>query len=106
MVNKLTLKEKLEYLEYAYVNCHEFHTDKLDCSISIARQSIQLTFSEIMKHFNNKSIFFCGVKEDYFTKEKYYDVGFRTEDLNEKRVELFLWLKVRVDLMEILINQK
>lgn len=86
--HKLTLKQKRDICQRAYKLSFNWWVDTLDCSISICRQKVDMTFEEIMKKLDKTSLFFMMHRNSEV--ENYLEVGFRTGI----DVEYFLWLQV------------
>ena len=88
----LPLEQKRAILEDCKEICFRWWTDKLDCSVSWARQSIDMTFEEIMGKFDDKA-HFVVIDRDFYPidEKKHFEIGFRA--MSGIDYFLFLWVK-------------
>lgn len=73
--------------------CYDWRVDILDCSKSIYRKPIKMSFEEIMSKFDNKS-YFTVIHRNKFG-ENFIEFCFSTNNINEE--SYFLWIFVNPD---------
>ena len=98
----LSLEQKIAILKDCKEICFRWWTDKLDCSVSFARQSIDMTFEEIMEKFDKKA-HFVVIDRAFFPidKKKHFEIGFSTMS----GIDYFLFLWVENDKMPMIIEK-
>jgi hypothetical protein len=111
-VDKLSLSKKIEIMNYAKSICFKWWVDKLDCSVSISRQKIDMSFDEIIEKFTNKCHFVIihrrgDTKWKDKDKDNLYDewcgeIGFCTMGLG---IDYYLWIYITEEQLENLINK-
>jgi len=76
----LSLSQKIELLRDCKESCHTWWVDKLDCSVSLSRQQIDMDFEEIISKLNdNDSAHFVIIDREFlpFEAVKHFEIGFR-----------------------------
>ena len=98
----LSLEQKIAILKNCKEICFRWWTDKLDCSVSLARQSIDMTFDGIMEKFNNEA-YFVVIDRDFYPidKMKHFEIGFRAMS----GIDYFLFLWVEDEKMPAIIEK-
>jgi len=75
----LNLDQKLALLNDCKAVCFRWWVDKLDCSVSLSRQAVEMTFEEITQKLSNKSHFVVIDRTFYMKCEKkHFEIGFCT----------------------------
>lgn len=97
----LTLDERRSLLLKAKAKCLRWWTDKLDCSVSFARQSIEMSFDEIMGKFSNRCHF--SVIHRRSDRENHLEVAFST--LDAFGPTYFLWIEVDPSLIPEFVDE-
>lgn len=90
-------------LRKAYSVCERWWFDKLDCSVSCARQVIAgVSFEEAMSHFG-KGAFVSVIhrRQVIPVDEHYLEVGFRSM---ESQSDYFLWIIVPLDKADEIVD--
>lgn len=100
LIPTLTLEQKCQICYQAKEIADRWWVDKLDCSVSFARQLIEMDFETIMSKLNEKALFSI-IHRNYIDCENYIEVGFRTFENDSP--DYFLWICFDLDkLPEIL----
>ena len=93
---ELNLEQKIALLNDCKAVCLRWWVDKLDCSISICRQAVEMTFEEITQKLSNKSHFVVIDRKFHMKGEnKYFEIGFCTMT----NIEYFLFIHVEDEMM-------
>jgi len=90
--NELSMEEKISLLYDCKEICYEWHADKLDCSVSWARQHVDCTFEEILGHLKEKAAFVVidrGTWGDWNNID-HFEIGFRSMEA----IDYFLFIEV------------
>jgi hypothetical protein len=98
----LTKKKKKEIIDFSYKKCFNTWVDILDCNISWRRQTIDMSYKDVMKRFNQKCHFVIIDRYDLLTKSRYGEVGFNTLGSGP---EYFLYILVTSDILEEIVNK-
>ena len=99
---ELTLAQKIALIKDCMAICFNWWADKLDCSVSLARQRIDFTFDEIMEKFNNDAHFVVVDRKFHMTFEKkHFEIVFRTMT----GISYFLWIQVEDEKMQVIIEK-
>jgi hypothetical protein len=93
--NELSIAEKLSMLRDCKAISYEWRADKLDCSVSIQRQSFDCSFDEILSYLQdsthvvviNRGTWGSPLGDD----REHFEIGFRTM---EGRIDYFLFIQV------------
>jgi len=94
-VQGLTLEQSEALIWKARGVCERWWVDKLDCRESFCRQSIDMSFEEVMSRFGEKSHFVVIHRRPPIGfPDEYLEVGFRTM---ESPVDYFLWIVVPLE---------
>ena len=93
------------FFKKAYKLSYEFWLDKLDCTVSYARQKVEgATFEDAMSHFGDRAISIVVLRDGAAlarNEEPYYEVGFRSMG---RDVDWFLYLLVNVKVESELVE--
>ena len=103
-VQTLTHEERVTLLWDCKAISYKWWADKLDCSVSYARQRIECTFDEILEHLVHRAhlvVIDRGTWGD-FDKRKHFEIGFRSM---EDPVDFFLFIEVENDRMSPIIEK-
>ena len=99
---ELSLAQKTAILKDCKEICFRWWTDKLDCSISWARQIIDMTFEEIMNKFNDEAHFVVVDRVFWpIDENKHFEIAFRSMTA----IDYFLWLWVEDEKMQMIIQK-
>ena len=99
---ELSLEQKIALIKDCKEICFHWWTDILDCSVSFARQRIDMTFEEIMTKFNNKAHFVVIDRFYHMLDEKkHFEIGFSTM----VGIEYFLFIWVEDEKMPMIIEK-
>ena len=106
----LTLGQKREICIEAKKVCFEWWVDKLDCSKSVARQNIEMSFEDILKKLTDDCHFVFIYRRGYenWKNNKYFkhtwsiEIGFCTMG---KGVDYFLFIYMKEEEKDIFINK-
>jgi len=99
---ELSLVQKIAILKDCKEICFRWWADKLDCSVSWARQSIDMTFEEIMNKFGEKAYFVVIDRAFYpMDEKKHFEIGFRAMS----SIDYFLFLWVEDEKMPMIIEK-
>lgn len=91
---ELSLDQKRKLCELAYQHSFKWWVDQLDCSKSMARESVDMSFEEILSRLKPSSHFIVIKRNNSW--ENHYEVGFREGVL----IDHFLFIQVEVDVFE------
>ncbi len=92
--DKITRTEQDKLLRKAYSLCNEWWFDKLDCSVSFARQRIKdISFEDAMSHFVDGALMNIIHRRAVIPIDDppYLEISFRSM---EHPVDYFLWIIV------------
>ncbi len=94
--NRLSRPEQEALLRKAHSLCEHWWFDKLDCSISCARQRVKdISFEEAMSHFGERSLINVIHRRQIVPIDPpHLEVGFRAM---ESSVDHFLWIIVPLE---------
>jgi len=89
---ELTLSQKTALINDCKEICFNWWVDKLECSESVARQRIDMSFEEIMNKFNN-SAHFVVIDRNFYPMDgkKHFEIGFST--MSSVDYFLFIWVE-------------
>lgn len=94
----------IKILNSANKVCIEFRVDKLDCSISWARQSIDMSYKEVMKKFDLRSHFVVIYRRGFIKEEYIGEIGFCTMGA---ATSYYLWIYLsKEDLDKLVLEYK
>jgi len=84
-IDELTLDQKRDLLKDAHKVCLSWNADVLDCRKSWSRETIEISFEDILKKLDDDSHFvfihrkgFLGASGDPLPGEYQLEIGFRT----------------------------
>jgi hypothetical protein len=103
-VNKLSFKNKIQLLKDAKDLCFNWWVDILDCSKSLCREKINLSFEEVIDICNKKTKFIFIHRRGYDDLKKsnwYFEVGYT----NMSSPDYFLWIQVNENYVDNLIKK-
>jgi len=116
-VNELSLNKKVKIIKDAFAQNYKWWVDILDCSVSWARQNIDLTFEEIMDKFSDKAHFviihrkgfhhdrgFPDPGDKHGLRRWHLEVGFRSH-ANIAEPDYYLWIYVSEDKVEKFVKK-
>lgn len=92
---ELTLEQKRDLCYRAKEKCDRWWTDILDCSKSFCRQSIEMSFEDIMAKLDQKCHFAIIHRNN--SMENYLEVGFSTMG---RGPDYFLWINLDIKYLE------
>ena len=101
--NNLSMEEKAALLYDCKEICYEWTADKLDCTVSFARQHFECTFEEILEHLKEKAhvvVIDRGTWGD-FNNIEHFEVGFRSME----PIDYFLFIEVRSEKMPPILEK-
>lgn len=90
--NGLSLEDKINILNDAYSLNNEWWVDQLDISKSHGREIIEMSYEDVIKHFNDSCHFVVIQRNGY--DEPYGEIGFCTMG---KKTEYFLWVILNLE---------
>lgn len=98
----LTHGQQETLLRKSYSICSEWWLDKLDCSVSWARQRVPgATFEDAMSHFSDGAFFVVIHRRQILMIDKpYLEVGFRSME----HVDYFLWIIVPLERSDAIVK--
>ncbi len=90
--SSLTCAEKEQLLRKAYSICSDWWVERLDCSVSCARQRVSdATFEDAMGHFSENAFFVViHRRQILMIDEPYLEVAFSSME----PIDYFLWIIV------------
>lgn len=89
----LSLTQKIELLKDSKSICYTWWVDKLDCSISFARQRIDMSFEEIMEMFSDSAHFVVIDRKFHpLDKVKHFEIGLSAMT-SPTDYFLFIWIE-------------
>jgi hypothetical protein len=101
-IRELSLAQKTAIIKDCKEICFHWWTDKLDCSVSWARQRIDLTFEEIMAKFDNSAHFVVIDRKFHMLDEKkHFEIGFSATSV----IDYFLFIWVEDEKMQTIIEK-
>ena len=91
-ISKLSMEGKIELLYDCKEICYKWFANKLDCSVSWARQRFDCTFEEIVGHLKEKSAFVVIDRGTWGDLDNidHFEVGFRSMET----IDYFLFIEV------------
>ncbi|HPG36668.1 MAG TPA: hypothetical protein PLG63_10075 [bacterium] len=93
--SKLSHSEQEALLKKAHFICENWWFDKLDCSISFAREQVKnISFEEAMEHFVEGALMNVIERNQILLDKPCLEVGFRSM---ESPVDYFLWIIVPLE---------
>ena len=98
----LTHGQQEALLRKAYSICSEWWLDKLDCSVSWARQRVpDASFEDAMSHFVDNAFFVVIHRRQILMIDKpYLEVGFRSME----HIDYFLWIIVPLERSDAIVK--
>ncbi len=93
----LSLKEKENLLRRAFDVKFNWWVDKLDCRESFARQRIEMSFEEVMKHLVERAYVIVIHRQKRYPDDAHMEVGFSSM---ESPIDYFLWIQVPLSLKD------
>ena len=104
-IKHLSIDKKIKLLEHAIDIRTKAWIDKLDCSISIARQQVtDMTFPDIVNKLENRSHFVVIKRYDFCKNQYYGEIGFSTNpDIDG--VTYFLFIYVLMNNLNDIVNK-
>jgi hypothetical protein len=91
--HKLSLEQKKNLLLDCKEKCYKWWVDILDCSVSAARQKVDMSFDEMLQKLNKKSFFTVIDRGTFYNWDtKHFEIGFSTITENP---EYFLFILVK-----------
>ena len=104
--NKLSMDEKTALLRDCMEISYVWWADKLDCSVSFARQKYECAFEEILGRFKEDSHFVVinrGTWGDVLCEEReHFEIAFRTM---ESPIDYFLFIEVESEKMPPILEK-
>ncbi len=92
---KLSRSEQEDLLRKAHSICENWWFDKLDCSISFAREQVKnISFEEAMEHFVEGALMNVIERNQILLDKPCLEVGFRSM---ERPVDYFLWIIIPLE---------
>jgi hypothetical protein len=99
----LPLERKREILNRARELSYKVRVDKLDCSVSFARQKTDMSYEEVLKKLDDECHFVVIHRRGY-TRDgdgEYGEIGFRAM----RGIDYFLWINLTVSDLNTLVNE-
>ena len=100
-VDSLTFDQRKTLLKEAYKIAKNFRVDILDCSVSWARQKIDMSFKEIMKKYDTKCHTVVIYRRGFFKEEYIGEIAFTTMT----GVSYYLWIYVTKENLDKIIKE-
>jgi hypothetical protein len=102
--NSLSKEEKVALLHECRSVCYEWWADKLDCSESMSRQSIDCSFEEILDRFKEGAHFVVIDRGEWgdINNKEHFEIGFRSM---ESPVDYFLFIEVESEKMPPILEK-
>ena len=97
----LSLDEKWSICHKAKEKCDRWWVDILDCSKSYCRQTIEMSFDDIMAKLNQKCHF--TIIHRNVAPENYLEVGFSTMNVD---VDYFLWIHLDIKYLDEFVKNE
>lgn len=86
-IQHLTIEQRRKICALAKEECRRWWVDKLDCSVSIARQLVEMSFEDIMAKLDERCHFVIIHRNTW--GDDYLEIGFSTIG---KEPAYFLWI--------------
>ena len=101
--DNLSMKEKVSLLKKCKDVSYMWWADRLDCSVSIARQKMDCTFEEILGHLKEDAHFVVVDRGTWgrFDDKEHFEIGFRAMDA----IDYFLFVEVESDKMSPILDK-
>jgi len=100
--SKLSYSEQEALLRKAHSICDRWWFDKLDCSISFAREQVKnISFEEAMEHFVEGALMNVIERNQILLDKPCLEVGFRSM---ESPVDYFLWIIVPLENADVIVK--
>lgn len=110
-LSHLSFDEKVGLLKYSKSICNDWWVDKLDCSESFGRQTIDMDFDEILEKCNESCIFnviyrrgmeeWKDTKSIFRTQNWAIEVGFTTME----SISYYLWIYIDENKLDEIIEK-
>jgi len=104
-LSELNLDMKLSLLKDCKAICYQWWADKLDCSVSIARQRIDSSFESMLDRLKENThivVIDRGTFGSFDDDKEHFEIGFRTMD---SPVDYFLFIEVESEKMPSIIEK-
>jgi len=103
---RLSIDEKVDLLKDCREVSYEWWADRLDCSVSVARQKIDCSFEDILDRLKEDTHFVVidrGVWGSLFGEDReHFEIAFRTMD---SYVDYFLFIEVDSENMPPILDK-
>ncbi len=98
----MSLEQKVELMREAKELAYEWWVDILDCSVSWARQRVEMKFDEILKKFDNECHFFFIHRRGFLKDEDdFIETGYRTMT----DPDYFLWINMKLEKLPYFVKK-
>jgi len=101
-IDKLPLEQGMQLLRGAKELAYEWWTDILDCSVSYARQRVEMEFEEALKKVTENTFLFFIHRRGYDNWKWHLELGYRTMTSTP---DYFLWIRVDEEKIEQLVEK-
>ena len=101
--DNLIKEEKINLLKDCKNISYEWWADKLDCSVSFARQKFDCTFEEILEHLKDNAHFVVIDRGTWgsFDNKEHFEIAFRSME----SIDYFLFIKVESEKMPPILEK-
>ncbi|KAA6318515.1 hypothetical protein EZS27_031484 [termite gut metagenome] len=98
----LSFSQKIDLLRDCKDICYTWWVDKLECSVSLSRQQIEMSFDKIMEKFN-ESAHFVVADRTFFPIDaiKHFEIAFRAMTV----LDYFLWIRIEDEKMQKILEK-
>lgn len=100
-VSEMTVEKKKDFTRDALAVCDNWKTDVLDCSVSFARQSIDMTFDEALELLDD-SCHFVVINRKGYPERFCGEIGFSTMGIGKN---IFLFIYTSEEALEQLVSK-
>ncbi len=102
-IHRLTMTKKKQLFKDSKKISYKCFVDVLDCEVSIARKSTDMSFDEVMKKLDGSChCVFIDRGKDFITNMNYYEVGFCTMN---RGADYFLFLLLKPENAKVIIEK-
>jgi len=97
------MAEKAALLRECKKICYKWRMDKLDCSVSFARQRIDCTFEDALGYLNEKAFFVVIDRGTWgsFDDREHFEIAFRSMG----SIDYFLFIEVESEKMPPILDK-
>ena len=96
-ISHLSLKDKEKLIRRAFDAKFNWWVDKLECRESLARQRVEMSFDDVMKHLTERAYVTVIHRQERYPDGAYMEIGFSSM---ESPVDYFLWIQVPLSLKD------